>query len=58
MGSVALGLTIEGGYWLGAPLHVALHDPDASGRLPIGQPGLGDLSRSGPYVRGAAVVRF
>jgi hypothetical protein len=56
--SFAVGLTIEGGYRLGSPMEVALSVPDAEDRIPIEQASLGDLSRSGPYVRVSGVVRF
>jgi hypothetical protein len=56
--SFALGLTVEGGYWASSPLTVGLEREDARARLPLEQPSLGDLSRSGPYVRIALLARL
>jgi hypothetical protein len=55
--SLSLGLTLEGGYWASPALSATLAG-GSEGRLPIEQPTLGELSRSGPYVRVALVARL
>jgi hypothetical protein len=55
--SLSLGLTLEGGYSV-SPALTATLDDGAEGRLPIEQPKLGELSRSGPYLRLALVARL
>jgi hypothetical protein len=57
LASFSVGLSLEGGYWLSAPLETTL-DTGSEGRLPVAPANLGDLSRSGPYVRLAFVARL
>ncbi len=57
LSSFSMGFSVEGGYWLSAPLETTL-EGGPEGRLPVARPNLGDLSRSGPYVRLAIIARL
>jgi len=54
----ALGLLVEGGYALGSAFEVELEPTSEQGEIPTEYANLGKLSRSGPYLRTALVVRF
>ncbi|HMI93930.1 MAG TPA: hypothetical protein VK509_21295 [Polyangiales bacterium] len=57
--SLSFGLMVEGGYTLAAPVDVALEGPKASARdIPVAEPALGELERSGPYIRVSLVGRL
>jgi hypothetical protein len=52
------GVSAEGGYLLSSSLEVALQSTEDPGRISTERASLGLLSRSGPYVRAGAFVRF
>jgi hypothetical protein len=57
--SLSFGLLVEGGYSLAAPVDVELAGPKPSARgIPIAEPALGELDRSGPYIRVSLVGRL
>jgi hypothetical protein len=57
--SLSFGLMIEGGYTLAAPVDVEVSGPEPSSRgIPIAEPALGELERSGPYIRVSLVGRL
>jgi hypothetical protein len=58
LSTAALGLAVEGGYTLASPVDFALLERDAGGRIDLEASDLGDVERSGPYVRVALVVRL
>jgi hypothetical protein len=59
LASLSAGIMLEGGYTLAAPVDVALDGPGPSDQgIALAEPGLGELERSGPYVRGSVVIRF
>ncbi len=59
LASLSFGLMVEGGYTLAAPIEVALDGPGPSSRdIPLAEPDLGDLDRSGPYIRVSLVGRM
>jgi hypothetical protein len=59
LASLSLGLMLEGGYTLAAPIDFKLGGPATGKRdVPIAEPKLGRLERSGPYARASFVVRF
>ena len=59
LASLSAGFMLEGGYTLAAPVDVALDGPGPGDQgIALREPGLGELKRSGPYVRGSLVMRF
>ncbi|MFI5307339.1 MAG: hypothetical protein ACHQ53_08305 [Polyangiales bacterium] len=59
LASLSVGLMLEGGYTLAQPLDLSLSGPGPGARgVPIVEPKLGRLDRSGPYARASIVVRF
>jgi len=57
--SLSFGLMVEGGYTLAAPVDVALEGPKPGARgIPVAEPELGELERSGPYIRVSLVGRL
>lgn len=59
LASLSAGLMFEGGYTLAAPVDVALDGPGPNDQgIALREPGLGELKRSGPYLRGSIVARF
>jgi hypothetical protein len=58
LSTAALGLAVEGGYTLATPVDFALLEPDAGGRIDLRASELGDVERSGPYLRVALVGRL
>ena len=59
LASLSAGFMLEGGYTLAAPVDVALDGPGPNDQgIALREPGLGQLKRSGPYVRGSLVMRF
>jgi len=57
--SLAIGLLVEGGYALRAPVDLALEKRSAAAQpIAVRDASLGELALSGPYVRTSAVVRF
>jgi hypothetical protein len=60
LASLSLGLMVEAGYTLSAPLALSLHDDDAEddGDIALTDAELGELQRSGPYLRFSLVTRF
>jgi hypothetical protein len=57
--SLAIGLLVEGGYALRAPVELALEKRGgATQPIAVRDASLGELALSGPYVRTSAVVRF
>lgn len=56
---LSLGLMLEGGYTLAAPLDLSAGGPGAGARgIALTDAKLGRLDRSGPYLRASFVVRF
>ena len=59
LAALSAGFMLEGGYTLAAPVEVALDGPGPGDQgIALREPGLGELKRSGPYVRGSLVMRF
>jgi hypothetical protein len=59
LASLSAGIMFEGGYTLAAPVDVALDGPGPGDQgIALREPGLGELKRSGPYLRGSVVMRF
>lgn len=58
LASLALGLMFEGGYSLSAPLAFALEDDAGDGAIAVNAAELGELQRSGAYLRVSALARF
>jgi hypothetical protein len=59
MASLSVGLMVEGGYALRAPLELNLDGPGpGDGDIALSEGSLGELSRSGPYVRTSIVLRY
>jgi hypothetical protein len=54
----ALGLLIEGGYALGSAFEIELEPAGEQGQIQTEYASLGQLSRSGPYLRTALLARF
>ena len=59
LASLSLGLMVEAGYTLTAPLALSLQDDEAdAGEIALTDAELGELQRSGPYLRFSLVTRF
>lgn len=59
LASLSAGIMLEAGYTLAAPVNVALDGPGPGDQgIALREPGLGQLKRSGPYLRGSLVMRF
>jgi hypothetical protein len=58
LGSLILGVTVEGGYTIAKSMDLDPTPQHPSGRIATTDMGLGTLARSGPYVRTALSVRF
>ena len=59
LASLSVGVMFEGGYSLAGPLDVTLDGPDPTpADLAITEAGLGELERSGPYLRVSLVGRL
>jgi hypothetical protein len=59
LASLSFGLMFEGGYTLATPVDVKLEGPKPSTRnIPVAEPELGELERSGPYIRVSLVGRL
>jgi hypothetical protein len=59
LASLSVGLMLEGGYTVAKALDLSLSGPGPGARgVPIVEPKLGHLERSGPYARASIVVRF
>jgi hypothetical protein len=59
LASLSAGFMLEAGYTLAAPVEIALDGPGPNDQgIALREPGLGQLKRSGPYVRGSLVMRF
>ena len=59
LASLSVGLLVEGGYTLVGPAKLALVPTDTPLQaIDLQEPALGELNRSGPYVRASVVLRF
>jgi hypothetical protein len=59
LAALSMGLMLEGGYTLAAPLDFTAKGPGAgNGAIPLTDSKLGRLERSGPYARASIVLRF
>jgi hypothetical protein len=59
LASLSAGIMLEAGYTLAGPVDVALDGPGPDDQaIALREPGLGELKRSGPYLRGSFVIRF
>lgn len=59
LASLSFGVMLEGGYTLAAPVDLELEGPKPRARnMPVAEPSLGELERSGPYIRVSLVGRL
>jgi hypothetical protein len=56
--SLVIAAQFEGGYVLAAPVDLALREVDRDGRVALREAALGELVRSGPYLRVALSAQF
>ena len=58
LASLSVGVMIEGGFLLLPPLGIALDSDLQAGDVTLAEPSLGEVTRSGPYLRTSVVVSF